>query len=102
VLLFMSNELQYRHNGIYDELSSKSMNFISELKKLPIVEKIIMDKPLDYISLKKLGDEQYWWVLAYINNIMDPMGVSYGTPIKIPDRSAFDTLIVDIMGRNDD
>jgi hypothetical protein len=97
MLLYMSDELQCR-GRVYDELSLKSIKNISKLKKLPIAEKISINKPIDFISLEKLGDEQYWWVLAYINDIIDPMDIPHGTVIKIPDKSSFESFLVDAIG----
>ncbi len=39
----------------------------------------------DLISFQEYGDEQYWWVILYINKIQDPINeLTAGTLIAIP------------------
>jgi hypothetical protein len=42
----------------------------------------------DLISYQEYGDEQYWWVIMYINKIQDPINdLTAGTLIAIPSLS---------------
>lgn len=43
---------------------------------------------LDLISNQFYGTPQLWWVIAAVNNIVDPLyGVEQGTQLRIPTRS---------------
>ncbi|MBP7509916.1 MAG: LysM peptidoglycan-binding domain-containing protein [Prolixibacteraceae bacterium] len=39
---------------------------------------------LETISYKYYDSVDYWWALADINNIADPLNISIGTQIRIP------------------
>jgi len=39
---------------------------------------------LDKLSSKYLGDDDYWWVLALVNEINYGLGVAPGTVIRVP------------------
>jgi len=40
---------------------------------------------LDLIAQRNLGDKEYWWIIAEVNNLMDPINeVVPGMIIKIP------------------
>lgn len=42
----------------------------------------------DLISYQEYGDEQYWWIILYVNKIQDPINeFTAGTLIAIPDLS---------------
>lgn len=39
----------------------------------------------DLISFQEYGDDQYWWIIMYINKIQDPINeLTAGTVIAIP------------------
>lgn len=43
---------------------------------------------LDYIAYKFYGDESYWWILAIVNDVIDPLTEpSIGDVIRIPNFS---------------
>lgn len=39
---------------------------------------------LDGLAFKYYGDEDYWWVIALANRIMDPFSLEVGTRLRIP------------------
>lgn len=39
---------------------------------------------LDKLSSKFFGDDEYGWLLAAVNNIVDPLGIKEGTSLTIP------------------
>lgn len=39
---------------------------------------------LDILAARFLGDDRYYWVIALVNNIIWPLGVTPGTVLKIP------------------
>ena len=68
---------------IYDDLDSSKLNMIHNLKTYKI---IYTNKPLDLLSFEEYDTEQYWWIIALINNIIDPF--NYETKeIKLPNIS---------------
>jgi len=43
-----------------------------------------MGDRLDRLANKYYQDDQYWWVIALVNNISYPLGIKIGTVIRIP------------------
>lgn len=39
---------------------------------------------IDKLASRYLGDDEYWWVIALVNNIGYPLGIVPGTVIRIP------------------
>ena len=39
---------------------------------------------LDRIANKYYNDDQYWWIIALVNNIPYPLGIKIGTILRIP------------------
>lgn len=39
---------------------------------------------LEIIAHKYYGDEEYWWVIALANRIIDPFAIPVGTTLHIP------------------
>ena len=46
-----------------------------------------MENRLDLIAYKFYGNSELYWVIAYFNNIIDPMVLAVGTELKIPSLS---------------
>ena len=47
---------------------------------------------IDRIAARHLGDSRYWWAIAQLNNMIDPLTeVVAGTVIKVPDRQSLPT-----------
>lgn len=45
---------------------------------------------LDLVSYKVYGSEQYFWVIAHFNNLLDPViGFSIGDKLRIPNLSQY-------------
>jgi len=93
----MKIELQqnylYYNEGIYDPLDTKTLlnarkkkkkvsitgidfkgevNIEEIIKKLPILEIVEDTDAPDSLSFKHYETEDYWWVIAIANDIMDP------------------------------
>lgn len=39
---------------------------------------------LDHLAAKYFGDDQYYWVIAVVNSIVDPLDIEYGRKLRIP------------------
>lgn len=39
---------------------------------------------LDHLAAKHLADESYWWVIAVVNKMMNPLDLSPGQTLRIP------------------
>lgn len=39
---------------------------------------------LDLLAYRYYGDEEYWWVIALSNRILDPFSLVVGTKLRIP------------------
>ncbi len=48
---------------------------------------------LSDIAFDHYGDSKYWWVIADVNNIMDPFTLTPNTNLIIPDLDWVKTLI---------
>ena len=46
---------------------------------------------IDKLANKYYGDDQFWWVIALVNNIQYPLGIKVGTVLTIP------TNVIDIL-----
>jgi nucleoid-associated protein YgaU len=42
---------------------------------------------LDVIAHKYYGDEDYWWIIALANRIMDPFTLEVGRRLRIPNEA---------------
>ncbi len=45
---------------------------------------LVAGERLDIIAHRYYGDEDYWWVIALSNRIMDPFMLVVGTKLRIP------------------
>jgi len=51
------------------------------------------ERRLDLISQLHYGTPELWWVLAFVNNLVDPIaGVAAGADIRVPLRSRLASL----------
>lgn len=51
------------------------------------VHTIQVNESLDSIALKYYNNPLYWWVIADMNNIQDPLKIKVGSQLKIPSLS---------------
>lgn len=51
------------------------------------------DEQLWTIASDRLGDSKYWWVLADVNNILNPFELTPGLELVIPPLDIIKTLI---------
>lgn len=57
---------------------------------------LVAGERLDVLAHKYYGDEDYWWVIALANRIMDPFMMVPGTRLRIPSEAK---VILDKLGR---
>ncbi len=77
--------------GYADFLMSE---FLVNLKELPTAKFInVSNEFLDAVSHKEYGTEQLWWVLAYYNDIIDPMNPGV-VVVRIPDLYDIENLML--------
>jgi len=89
----LMSDILVEQDGIYDELKSE---LLQKVLNLPLYKIVKADKPLDYIAKEELGKETYWWILAYYNNIINPLNLSHLDNINIPEKTELDSLMVEI------
>ncbi len=39
---------------------------------------------MDKLASKYFGDDEYWWIIALVNNIGYPLGIAPGTVLRVP------------------
>jgi hypothetical protein len=75
---------------LYEDLN---LPFFKDLEKIKIDQEVeYTGEMLDYYAYKYLGDEQYWWILAYVNRVLDPLNITSET-ILIPNKQDLITLL---------
>lgn len=54
---------------------------------------------LDLVAAALLGEPRYWWIIAQLNNIIDPTTeVARGTVLRIPSKNRVSTLLSGSIG----
>jgi len=96
---------EYKYNNWFykfDDNNDKFVNmrnFILELKKIQDY-KIKTVKDIDWIeniSQEQYGDISMYWIIAFYNNIIDPITLSndyVGQNLKIPNRNQVNNLLL--------
>lgn len=73
------------HYGTWEDPSSRNPYGPDILDGVDTVEHIIRGgERLDVIAHRYYGDEEYWWVIALANRIMDPFALEVGRKLRIP------------------
>lgn len=55
------------------------------LNGLTLVEHIVsQNERLDHLAARYLGDDQYYWVIAIVNSIIDPLDIQPGQKLMVP------------------
>lgn len=55
------------------------------LDGIDTVEHILsVGERLDGLAFKYFGDDEYWWVIALCNRIIDPFALTVGSKLRIP------------------
>ena len=57
---------------IYEDLTA---DILDKLKQLPYEIIPYENQDLDYLAYQYYKDEQLWWVLAYVNDILSPLEI---------------------------
>ena len=72
--------------GLWNKLELTADDFDEEIT---VKEKYI--GALDKLSYELYGTEEYWWVIADFNNIIDPfLDMQVGDVIKVPSKNKID------------
>lgn len=45
---------------------------------------LVRGERLDHLAARFLGDDGYYWVIALVNGILDPLDLTPGQKLKIP------------------
>lgn len=85
------------HYGTWDDPVSGDPYGPDILDGVETIEHIIQaGERLDIIAHRYYGDEDYWWVVAIANRIMDPFTLEVGRRLRIPSEAR---AILDKMQR---
>lgn len=57
-------------------------DFLSEIKT--VEHTVCVGERLDHLAARYLGDDQYYWVIALVNSIIDPLALEPGRLLLIP------------------
>lgn len=63
----------------------KTVDYLAGVKTKEYVYQV--GDRLDHLAAKMFGDDQYWWVIALVNDVYYPFtsgGVEPGTTLRIP------------------
>lgn len=79
--------------GVYDDLTSE---VIGDIRKLPLegVIRRSSNDLLDLLSQRIYGEERLWFVLAYYNDIIDPLDFTVSN-IEYPSKTDVEELFLD-------
>lgn len=79
--------------GIYDDLGGE---VIGDIRRLPLegVIRRSSNDLLDLLSQRIYGDERLWFVLAYYNDIIDPLDYTVSN-IEYPSKADVEELFLD-------
>lgn len=73
------------HYGTWDDPASKNPYGPDLLDGVNTVDHIFRASDrLDIIAHRYYGDEDYWWIIALANRIMDPFTIEIGRRLRIP------------------
>ena len=73
------------HYAMWEDPAARNPYGPDILDGVDTVEHIVRgDERLEVIAHRYYGDEDYWWVIALANRIMDPFQVTVGRRLRIP------------------
>jgi hypothetical protein len=73
------------HYGTWSDPTSTNPLGPDILDGVDCVEHIlVVGERLEIIAHQYYGDEDYWWVIALANRILDPFSLTPGTRLRIP------------------
>lgn len=73
------------HYGTWEDPSSRNPFGADILDGVDTIEHIVRGgERLDIIAHRYYGDEEYWWIIALANRIMDPFSLTVGSRLRIP------------------
>lgn len=85
---------RYAGNEILDDNSYGSWQnkaFTSQYRDIDLLDGVqhfeyvfVANDRLDHLAARFFNDDQYYWVIALINNIQFPLTVTPGTTLRIP------------------
>ena len=92
---YAGTEIIGNHYAMWQDPSARDPYGSDILDGVETIEHIVVSgERLDVISHRYYGDEDYWWVIALANRIMDPFSMSPGRKLQIPSdvKSVLDKL----------
>lgn len=73
------------HYGMWEDPSARDPYGPDILDGVNTIEHILVaGERLDVLAFRYYGDEDYWWVIALANRIMDPFALTAGQRLRIP------------------
>jgi nucleoid-associated protein YgaU len=82
---YAGNEITNGHYVTWDDPSARNPFGPDLLDGVNTFDHIVQGgERLDVIAHKYYGDEDYWWVIALANRIMDPFTLEVGRRLRIP------------------
>jgi len=88
----LKNIFRYNESlGIFD-----ISEFYNELISIPTENTLTINNKLylDNIAYEEYFSEEYWWIIAMYNNIIDPVDYEIPVEIKIPDKNKLNELFL--------
>lgn len=92
-------------SGGTTEVNSRALEWWERLNLVPasddvvyVVEKSMVGR-LDLISALFLDEPRHWWIIAMLNNILDPaLEVKEGIILRVPSRQRVQTILTGATG----
>jgi nucleoid-associated protein YgaU len=82
---YAANEVINGHYAMWEDPSARDPYGPDLLDGVTTFDHIVKGgERLDVIAHKYYGDEDYWWVIALANRIMDPFTLEVGRRLRIP------------------
>lgn len=77
--------LDGNHYGTWKDPVSKDMFSQDILNDIDTIEHVLCaGERLDGLASRYYGDDEYWWVIAIANRILDPFSLTVGRKLRIP------------------
>lgn len=82
---YAGNEIVNNHYTMWQDPSARDPYGPDILDGVDTFEHIVAaGERLDVIAHRYYGDEDYWWVIALANRVMDPFSMTVGRRLRVP------------------
>lgn len=78
------SELDTYYNNLDKKRFYETFNPLSKSIDSYVKHTVLINESLDTIALKYYGNPLYWWIIADINDIVDPFKLKVGTDLIVP------------------